>query len=60
MRVHVYHRTDGMNMALIIPGRAAHLPPVVVMDTDREAFKADLAAAIERNSPQAMPPQESS
>ncbi len=51
MRVHVYPRVEGKSMALIIPGKAAHLPPVIVSGTDREAFRAELATVIEAHSP---------
>ncbi len=51
MKVHVYPRVNGKSQALIIPGRAAHLPPVLVSGGDKEAFMAELAAAIEAHSP---------
>lgn len=56
MKVHVYPRVEGKSTAMVIPGKAAHLPPIVVSSSDREAFKAELAAVIDAHSPEAVQP----
>lgn len=48
MRIHVYKELEGVRSIMVVPGRSAHMAPVLIRGTDKAAVLEEAVEVIDR------------